>query len=328
MANAVYPRLYQKLLDVIALANFNLSWMPSAGCVLDVDFHVELIAATTGPFVLVALLGLTYLVSVHRNRKSWPALSAVRRKHANSVIVVILLCYSSASSAVFRTFACDSLDGGKLYLRSDYRIECDSPKHKRFQIYAAFMIAVYPLGIPLLFALLLYRSRKALTNTSLRNDSEDLVQQSTSNLWKPYKPSAFYYEMVECGRRVMLTGVVVFIYPNTAAQIAVTLAIAFLFAFTSERLDPYDSYWDGWVSRIGHVMVVLTMYVALLAKVDVSGEGSQSQALFAGILVTAHIAMIFTAFLEAIVLICSIRQLDSPLPRTRSLPVLPVDDFS
>ncbi|CAN0246469.1 unnamed protein product [Ascophyllum nodosum] len=265
---------------------------------------------------------------MHRNRGSERVLSAVRRKHVNSVIVIILLIYSSASSAVFRTFACDSLDDGKMYLRSDYSIECNSPKHKGFQIYAAFMIAVYPLGIPLLFALLLYRNRKALTNTTLRNDSEDWAQQSISNLWKPYQPSVFYYEVVECGRRVMLTGVVVFIYPNTAAQIAVILAIAFIFAFASERLDPYDSYWDGWVSRIGHVMVLLTMYVALLAKMDVSGEGDQSQALFAGILVTAHIAMIFTAFLEAVILICSVRQLDSPLPRTRPLHALPVDDFS
>ena len=104
----------------------------------------------------------------------------------------------------------------------------------------------------------------------------------------------------------MLTGFVVFICPNTAAQVAITQAIAFIFAFTSERRDPYDSHWDAWVSRIGHVMVVLTIYVALLAKIDVLNEGSQSQALLAGVLVAAHIAMILAVVAEAIVLVCSL----------------------
>ena len=328
VANVAYPELYQRLLDVITLANFDLGWIPSAACIMDVDFHVELVAATVGPLLLVASLGLTYTIALHRNRGSERALSAVQRKHANATIVIALLLYSMTSSAVFRAFACDSLDDGRIYLRSDYRIDCDSPKHKAFQIYAAFMLVAYPLGIPISFAFLLFRKRKTLVNTSLRNDDRDLLQQSTSNLWKPYKPSAFYYEVVECGRRVMLTGVVVFIYPNTAAQIAITLAIAFIFAFTSERLDPYDSHWDGWVSRLGHVMVVLTMYVALLAKMDVSNENSQSQKLLASILVVAHAAMVLTAVAEAIVLVRSVRQRDLPLPRARTNYVVPHDDFS
>ena len=320
----MYPRLYQRLLNVITLANFDLGWIPSAACIMGVDFYVELIAATVGPLILVALLGLTYTIALHRNRGSERALSAVRRKHANATIVIALLLYSMASSAVFRTFACDHLDDGKVYLRSDYRIECNSLKHKAFQIYAAFMLVVYPLGIPTTFALLLFQIRKALLNTSLPNDTSDLLHQSTSNLWKPYKPSAFYYEVLECGRRVILTVVVIFIYPNTPAQVAITLAIACIFAFTSARLDPYDSHWDAWVSRIGHFIVVLTIYLALLAKIDVSNEGGSPQ-LLTGVLVAAHIAMLLVLVAEAIVLVFSVRQRDSPLPITRTSCITPLD---
>ena len=75
-------------------------------------------------------------------------------------------------------------------------------------------------------------------------------------------------------------------------------------------------------------MIVLTMYVALLTRVDVSSEDNQSQRIFAGILVCAHLAMILTVTFEAIVLVFSIRQRDSPLPRSQIITVLPVDDFS
>ena len=41
-------------------------------------------------------------------------------------------------------------------------------------------------------------------------------------------------------------------------------------------------------------MMVLIMYVALLVTMDVSGEGSQPQYLFAGIAMTAYIGIILT----------------------------------
>lgn len=88
------------------------------------------------------------------------------------------------------------------------------------------MIFVYPVGIPLFYAYLVYKNRRVLE--SARNE----VARA------PHKPGRFYYEVVKCLRRMLLTGVVVFIYPNTAAQVAVTLMIAFSFAILSERLDP------------------------------------------------------------------------------------------
>ncbi|CAN0042036.1 unnamed protein product, partial [Laminaria digitata] len=132
------------------------------------------------------------------------------------------------------------------------------------------MILLYTVGIPALYTSLLFRDRAVLKDEVGREESNRI--QSFSDLWTLYKPSVFYYEVVECGRRVLLTGAVVFIYPNTSAQIAVTLMIAFVFAMASEGLAPFASRWDTWISRMGHVVVYVSMYVALLLKVDVSNE--------------------------------------------------------
>ena len=69
VTNVVYPSLYRRLLDVVAVVNFDLSWILSAGC-FDVDFYVGLIAATAGPLAVIALLGVTYALALHRNRGS------------------------------------------------------------------------------------------------------------------------------------------------------------------------------------------------------------------------------------------------------------------
>ena len=126
-------------------------------------------------------------------------------------------------------------------------------------------------------------------------------------MWKPYKPSVFYDEVIECGRRILLAGVVVFIKPSTSAQIAVTLMMAFVFVVMSEALAPYASWWDTWLSRMGHVVVFVSMYVALLLKVDVSDERAESQKIFEAILVGSHACMISVVVVETVVLTCSLK---------------------
>lgn len=309
MANVTYPDVYQRFLDGVDVLNFDLSWVLSVGCVLDVDFHGRLLTSTIGPLIAMAILGITYVIALWRNRGSEDGLRSVRNKHVCMVLILTFLVYSSVSSAVFQMFACETLDDGKNYLRADYRIDCDSEKHKSLQVYAAFMVVVYPIGIPLFFAALLYRQRDVLQDGHVRKGNERV--KSISNLWEPYKPGRFYYEVVVCARRIFLAGVVVFIYPNTAAQIAVTLVIAFSFAMASEALSPHASKWDTWLSRTGHVIVFISMYVALLLKVSVADERDSSQRVFEAILVVAHVCMALAVVVEAIIMTCTLEASDS-----------------
>ena len=306
MANITYPDVYQHFLDRLDVFNFDLSWVLSAGCVIDVDFHGRLLMVTIGPIIAVLFLAVTYVIAARINHDSPDTLKIIWDKHVSMVLLLTFLVYSSVSSVLFMSYACEDLEDGKNYLRADYRIECDSPKHKGFQVYAAFMVVVYTVGIPTFYAVLLFRDRKVL-----RHDQADWEEtarvSSISDLWKPYKPSRFYYEVIECGRRVLLASVVVFIYPNTAAQIAISLLMAFVFVVVSEALAPYASRWDTWLNRIGHAVVYVSMYVALLLKVDVSDERASSQQVFEALLVAAHACLVLVVVVETIVLGCALR---------------------
>ena len=317
MADVTYPGIYQKFLNAAEVFNFDLSWMISAGCFVVVDFHGKLLILTLGPILVMLLLSGTYTYVVLRRRASRGALKIVRYKHVSVGLLVMFLVYSSASSTIFQMFDCDSLDDGKDYLRADYTIECDGDKHKGLMIYAGFMILLYPVGIPGLFAYLLFRNRHVLVDEARR--ANELSVRSISDLWKPYKPSRFYYEVIECGRRIVLTGVILIVDNDSAAQIAVALKLAFVFTVISEGLAPYESQIDAWVSRLGHAVVVSSMYYALLLKVDVSKETHSSQNVFEIVLVVTHVAMVVVVVLEAIATGFSFtqEQVEDPLPRFR-----------
>lgn len=328
VANVTYPNTYQRFLDAVNVLNFDLSWVLSVGCVFKLDFHDRLLFATLGPIICVAMLGVTYGMAAIRNHGASEALANVQQKHLSATLLLTFFIYSSVSSILFQTFACEKLDDGNIYLRADYRIQCDSPKHEAFTVYAGFMTVLYAFGIPALYTSLLLKDRHVLVNCDGGNNigskdarSNNPRVRSTSNLWKPYKPKRFYYEVVECGRRILLTGVVVFIFPDSAAQIAVTLIIALTFAMASEVLDPYASTWDTWMGRMGHVVVFLSVYVALLLKVDVSAERAESQKVFEAILVFVHACMIVAVLVEALVMACSLREegQEDPFPRFRRM---------
>lgn len=77
------------------------------------------------------------------------------------------------------------------------------------------MILLYTVGIPVVYAVVLFWSRAVLIQKADREDDQWL--KSISDLWQPYKPFRFYYEVIECGRRILLAGAIVFFYPDTAA---------------------------------------------------------------------------------------------------------------
>ena len=315
VANVTYPALYQQFLDAIDVVNFDLGWLMSAGCVVDFDFHDHLLVSTIGPIIVLGVLGMTYTAALYRNRGSDEAIAKVNRKHVSAVLLVTFLVYSSVSSTVFRMFVCDDLDDGSRYLRADYRIQCDSAKHQALQVYAGIMVFFYPVGIPLLYGVLLHKSREVLRDGSRR--VADPRAKTISALWEPYTPKRYYNEVIECFRRMLLTGAVVFIYPNTAAQIAVTLLMAFVFLVLAEVLDPFASAWDCWVSRCGHIVIFASMYVALLLKVDVSDEREGSQKIFAGILVLSNVALFGAALAEMVWMWCAFKQQEDALPRSK-----------
>ena len=131
------------------------------------------------------------------------------------------LVFPMVSSAAFRAFSCEAFDDGRLYLRADYAVECGTDVHGRAESLAWLGIALYPIGISLLYVALLFLARQAILDskpTSLSKTLDFLVRD--------YEPAYLWWELVEAWKKLFLVGFTVLVNPGSVVQ----LVIAFLFS--------------------------------------------------------------------------------------------------
>lgn len=298
IAGAVYPEAYEAFLSSMSAINTNIGFILSTFCIVATDFYDRLLLATLGPLVLLfAIFGMPLILEWWSKREVDEP--TIRRQDLSAGLFILFFVYSSVSFTIFQTFVCDDLDDGNAYLRADYSLTCSTAKHDAYRTYAIIMVCVYPVGIPMLFAWWLARNRQQLT----KPNREGIAHlQQFRNLWAAYKPSCYYYEVVECVRRIVLTGAAVFVFPNSADQIAVVLLLAVMFTFVSESLSPFETIYGMWLYRWGNGIVLASMYVALLMRIEVTGPTSQTSMGMTALLIAANLLMICTVIAQAVLL--------------------------
>lgn len=216
-----YPAVYAAFLSWLDIINLNIGFILSASCIVEMDFFDRLVFATVGPVLVLALLGGTYVIARKTNIGNDDT-GNVWHKHISIAIFFLFFIYSSVSHHIFSAFSCETLDDGISYLRADYSVRCWSDRHVACKAYAGLMVLVYPVGIPVLSGVWLWYNREDLVkDDNTRNSNTKL--EAFSSIWQQYKPSRFWYELIEYGRLLCLTGIAVFIFPNSAAQVGLRM---------------------------------------------------------------------------------------------------------
>jgi hypothetical protein len=331
------PLIYRDFLSWLGALNVDFGWLLSVGCVVQVSFYQKLIIDTLLPFGVALCLCCTYTIAYWRDQRQQQQsqqqqhadtddttttsgtatttnsndnstnnnrsakLEAILAKHLLIFLTMTFLIYSTVSTVVFQTFACDTLATGDSYLRADYSISCTTTKHKWYRLYSGIMILVYPIGIPVMYAALLWRQR-----AQLKLDDERSILQRESNaslrktkfLWETYKPSLFYWEVIECCRRLLLTGTMVFIFPSQTAQPAIASLLAVAAIVLVLWYTPHADIMDTRIYIFGAIIVFLSMFMSLLVKVQdgiTTFKGSQT---YSATLVSMNILMVIAAIAQ------------------------------
>eukprot|EP00946_MAST-07B_sp_MAST-7B-sp1_P005133 g5133.t1 len=200
-----WPKLFLRLSLGLAFVNIDVFGVLSEGwCSLAVKFHHQFIVhMTLLPIFVLAILVASKLSTQcmdARLRKRDPNKYRLRKAFTDSqtsraVVLIILLLYPGLATKIFSLFRCIHVNGLKAdVLLADFAVSCDSDEFMSYSAAGIVFLIVYILGIPCSMAIVLYKNRKHLHDTS--SPRYESLKRSLGGMYLQYDDEQYYFEIV------------------------------------------------------------------------------------------------------------------------------------
>ena len=179
-----FPKAFEALVAWTSFLEFNVVQILPMSCLLPFNFFDKLLAMTVLP-ILLALLIFAIGAAVAACASAKHA-REVRTQTFGWFLLLTFLVFPSVSATVLRFYNCVSFAEGLAdgstetlkVLEADYSISCKSPSYEGvWSAYALIMMFVYPIGIPSLYWIQLFRYRKRINpdvDTSRLSDAAEV----------------------------------------------------------------------------------------------------------------------------------------------------------
>ena len=133
--------------------------------------------------------------------------------------------------------------------RADLTVSCTSPTWYRLEAVAIIGMIVYPIGVNVLYAALLWRSRDSIQHR------DGAGAEHLSFLYRNYSPEYLAWDIVDNIRRIALTGFIVLVSEKSRSSVATILAI--FFYGLHENAKPFHRDENNLVASISNAMLAL-----------------------------------------------------------------------
>ena len=164
------------------------------------------------PLILILVVALA-LAAREAARKG--SIKSVALRSLEFAVFISFCVLPSVTRSLFLAFQCQSFgfddltSETKSYLTASLDIECSSGAHQPIIALAVGFIVVWPLAMPLLYAFLLYRSRR-----SIQNHQPSPLSRAIRFLWSDYEDGYYWYEMIALTKK-LVRGRVVVVYSRS-----------------------------------------------------------------------------------------------------------------
>eukprot|EP00981_Chlorochromonas_danica_P002442 scaffold471_cov318-Ochromonas_danica.AAC.33 len=323
--SVVFPVNYTGFLGYYSAVQLNPIKLPNLGCVVQTNFYDELLVVTISPFVIffcvaVGIQFMAWYAKRLNERNPWYTMKRAKQDTINAAFAISYFVLVSASTKIFQVFDCQSFDDGSAYLVADYSIDCNAPDRSRYVTYGIFMIFIYPIGIPLAYAIVLFRNRKyinpdwrhVIDATEKKFVSNRVIQKEKIKIRKTYEeianikllydsyvPKRWYFELFDCARRLLLGAIPVLVLPGSTLQVIIVLLISLVSVATFMHFSPYIHVHDNNLAVMAQWSITLVLISALIIKVEAMSSSENYEGLGV-VLVIINITIFVTAVLMII----------------------------
>ena len=262
------PKTFKSVvIENVQLLNFNPFEFESLGCFANASFlnYYYQVACMSVPVILLCCAFV--MTGLFRMR--------ARKKCVSASLAITYLTLPAITTATFGLFPCEKFDDGRNLLIRDYSINCDATDRHIWEAFGGILILLFPIGVMMIYALVLLRNRSKLMSPEKRATSKGL--SAIAFLWEPYKPEFWYFELVETFRRLMLTGVLSIIEPGTFKQCVCGMLISTSFTVIYCLAQPFHDARDNVISTLTGIQLVLIFIVSSYMKHEEDREQQQEE---------------------------------------------------
>ena len=260
-----YPPSYHSLSNYL-FAPFRgqlFGWVPGLrlGCIGIERLVHELMFYTLLPISLIALaLGISWC----RHHSLLPMLPFVTR----FTYVIFPIVSSKGFQAVAECDTFEFIDRSLLrLLPSDLRVSC--PIDNGLKAVSWLAILLYGMGVPLAYALLLWRCRNAILNSK-----PDALSHALAFLHSSLLPSALWWPLIEAMRALLLTGFLALLTPGSITQLLFGLVIAISFLVLQLWCAPYQQQSSNFIAMVASAGLTLQFVASMGVQINSKASGA------------------------------------------------------
>ena len=285
------PAQVEDVLEFFRLAIELAAWNVHISCYGDSDVQAQIEFLMQWPIIAIAatpLFGLLlallfkhttpheiWALGLRRGERSF--IDTVLLRYAMPLVLVVLFfAFPQVTALAFRMFEpctifTDEMGETQRFLvsyRKHYAVMCPSSELTAAQSIAWVAILLYPVGVIVLCALLLYIGRSTL----LLEEEGTPYTRSIAFLHAPFRPTFFYFDLIELTKKLLLIGFASLIEPGSLTQMMVAVLVSILFLVLHLQSLPYRSNLDNVFSTMINLSLCVFFIWCLMLQMGALGD--------------------------------------------------------
>ena len=287
-SNIKWPDSLQVIGKYSEVLQLNILQMAPVHCLsseLHVDAFANLIAIMAINGVVIFVSGIAYGVrrllilrdTKLNNEEKIKRISQTKELVYRDLFFILYVTYLSTCSktAIVLPLSCkklcrDDREEGEScfeYLRADYSTRCHDSRYN-YLVVVAYISTVYIISLPVATFTTLWRQRRELSATEDSEENQNSgMNADLSFLFKSYRPSSWYWELIEMSRKVIVTSGLLLVGQETRSYIGLTLAIAGMYGTVFCWIHPLEDAFENRLMSTSLAVTVVNLVIGAVSRI-------------------------------------------------------------
>lgn len=230
LGNISWPRTFQAFMMYFSIVNLDFLPWQSLGCAAPETFNYHIKGLLTSLMPLMILLTLCCVMllplqiqkmrgKLDQSEAAEKKREGLRTKFLKLWLFTVYCTYPHVSGTVLGYYRCTEVNGAT-YMHNDFDLLCWDSLWFSFAMPNILFVLMYPVGIPVLYFVLLYRHREVL--------EEEKTVARFGFLYHAYSMDNWWFEMVDMSHKLFMTSIVVFFEKTIILSVAYAALCCFM----------------------------------------------------------------------------------------------------